>query len=283
MKRVFALLTSLMMLFVSSMSVYAEDNNLSNEYSVKNEYLEMKKMQKEPSSKLKKIGFSSQEIEEIKDLDVDKEYSSHIYSLQNYSEQELKNLDYSDEQIEKIRNFDGEVEALTLLGAKCKTYISRKSFSKSGDTTNAVLNFSFKWSGVPYFKFKDAVVFAWNNGLYVNKGKSYMNITYKGRYNSTMKQKATQDIVGTQDAGVIYTFPVKIGVMNVSQGSGVVYLSKKANVKELGTRVEYGHREIGGTPSASITVSGTGLSGSVGISFDKKTKTISYNTAKFTR
>lgn len=41
---------------------------------------------------------------------------------------------------------------------------------------------------------------------------------------------------------LIIHFIVDIGVMNVSEGSVVIYLDKKANIVEIGTRVEYGHR-----------------------------------------
>ena len=283
MKKFITTVMSLAILVVNSITVFADDSKtIYGDYAIKNEYLEMKQLQLESASKLKKMGLKSTEIDEIKSLDVDEEYSKHIYSLKDYSESELEKFNYTDKQIELIKNFNGEIEELTLLGASCKTYISKTSYSYSNQYTKAVLNFSFKWSGVPYFKYNDCLTFAWNNGLYVDKSKSYLNVTYKGRYDSTMKQKATQNILSTGDAGVNYTFPVDIGTMNVSEGSGVVYLDKKANIVEIGTRVEYGHREVTGTPSASVSIGG-GISGSVGISFDKKTKSISYNTARFKR
>lgn len=279
MKKIFSIVLSLSFLFVNIISVHADNSEFLKKSDVKNEYLEMKKLQSEPESKLRTLGFEDESIKEIKQLDVDKEYSNHIYSLQKYSNKELKQFNYSDKQINLIKNFDGDVSQLTLLGSSCRTYISKSSFVKSGNRTKAVLNFSFKWNGVPYFKYRDALVFAWNNGLYVDKNKSYLNVTYKGRYNSQMVQRASQKIIGTQDSGVNYTFPVNIGKMNVSHGSGVVYLDKIGDIREIGTRVEYGHREVVGTPSASLTISGS----SIGINFDKKTKEISYNTARFRR
>ena len=87
--------------------------NDSEETETINEYLKLKELNKKSESKLREIGYSDQDIKQIREYK--EAFSENIDELNELSNEFLSGLGYDNEQINIIRNFDGSEEEQVLL------------------------------------------------------------------------------------------------------------------------------------------------------------------------
>ena len=129
--------------------------NDSEETETINEYLKLKELNKKSESKLREIGYSDQDIKQIREYK--EAFSENIDELNELSNEFLSGLGYDNEQINIIRNFDGSEEQMIRASATCTVTRSKDSFyyDKTNKATNLVVNFSFKWNGAPLFRGTD--------------------------------------------------------------------------------------------------------------------------------
>jgi hypothetical protein len=114
---IFVLLTSLV-------GMAFADNQVSKQYvssakdpkvSIKNEYLELKKISSKTETELLELGYSSADILKIKNIT--EVYSSELKRRSQLSDEELQNMGYNQKQIDLLRSFTGSEEEIIALAA----------------------------------------------------------------------------------------------------------------------------------------------------------------------
>lgn len=227
---------------------------------VTNEYLKMKKLSNTSTTELKAQGLNDSDIQQIKSMDVKKEYSEHIKKLANYSEDKLKKSGYTSKQINAIKNYDGSEQMTEDSSSSVTVNTSEDYYNADDDRTDAVIDFSFQWDGQPFCKFTDSMAVCWSEGLYIDRGDSYCDVTYIATADgdnddsSTVRRDPSVDGAGT--VGAKFSFAVMTDFNTVTlanSGSGQVHLYKNSKVSMFGLRAGYVHAELSASPSISFT------------------------------
>ena len=248
--------------------------NDSEETETINEYLKLKELNKKSESKLREIGYSDQDIKQIREYK--EAFSENIDELNELSNEFLSGLGYDNEQINIIRNFDGSEEQMIRASATCTVTRSKDSFyyDKTNKATNLVVNFSFKWNGAPLFRGTDLMAVSNGERMYFHNN-SYLNVSYQPLNSSgvSSSKKISASIDGAGNTGASFKFKVlgNNGLTYAKSGQGKVYLHRKnEDIKQVGVGVTYGHSTLSISPSVSFPAS-------AGISFSSKVESIGPN------
>lgn len=277
-KRNLSAMLALMMLLASICTVGAYEapyvdarNDLPAICVTVSEYEVISELAKRSSTDLINAGYSAQEIQDIRNY---KElYVEHIVGLNDLSTEALKEHGYTDSQIYEIRNFTGSEAQIARIGATMTLQADITSLKYDGKYSRGTIIYSWLWNGIPEFKMKDIVAFAWNDWIVETQRSSvsYMNIQ-TGKY--TNEKSATYVTANLQTMGAAHRF-------NVSEDSNYSYaktgngsFTVRSDVqtrKDMYLYASYGHSEaIASAPSYSISVTGGGFS----ISFSLGVSTI---------
>lgn len=257
-----------MILQMFTICAYAQPSSSEPIVFQRNEYEAMKALEKEG-----KIDGTFRET-----------MKAHLYEMKLKDSSELKALGYTDTQINAIKAFDGSDEMMALASASVEYTIDIKSYtySSSKNISEAKVKIDYKWSGMPAFKSKDVLGFAWSNDFDVDLNKSYLKVTYtNANYPNTIKQ-VTYDIdeIGLNLAEVVFplhetkgTGSDLIGLTGL-KGTGYVYFTKAEKINVFKLYSSYGHTRVNINPGVDIGTSGltggitftTGTSNETGMS-----------------
>lgn len=239
-----------------------------------NEYVKLRDLSRKNDSALKKIGYSTEDIKEIRDYK--NQFRKHINTMNKLSNKELTGLGYDNEQINIIRNFDGSENQMIRASAKCTVTRSKSSFTytTSTKTSKLTVNIGFKWSGAPIFRGTDLMA-VYNGEQMYYTSDSYLKISYyplnSSGASSTKTVKAKIHDAGNTGASFSFKVLGNSGLSYAKSGSGKVYLTKKKKLSEVGVGVKYGHTTIKlGSPGVSFPLG-------VGITFERGIEEIGPN------
>lgn len=260
---------------MESKNVNLENKNINlSDEEIVNEYLKLKELNVKSDSKLRTIGYSTQDIKEIRTYK--EKFKKNIDDLNELSNSDLLGLGYDSEQVNIIRNFDGSEEQMIRASATCTVSRSKHSFSYDNinKITNLVVNFSFKWNGAPLFRGTDLMAVSNGEKMYFNNN-SYLNISYAPLNSSgvSSSKKILASIDGAGNTGASFKFKVlgNNGLTYAKSGQGKIYLYRKnADIKQVGVGVKYGHSTVSLSPSVSFPAG-------AGISFNGKVQSIGPN------
>lgn len=237
----------------------AKDSQTKTHKEITNEYLKMKELSKKSVSELKLQGLKDSAIQQVKSNDIKKEYSEHIKKMATYSNDELKKMGYTSKQINAIQNYDGSEQMTVDAASSVTVYTSKSSYEASSSRTDAVIDFSFSWEGQPFMKFTDTLAVCWSEGLYIDRSDSYCKVTYRasadGNQHATSTARVKPEIDGAGTIGARFNFDVMTDfntVTVVTGGYGQVHLYKKAYVSMFGLRASYVHAELNVKPGISF-------------------------------
>ncbi|MGX4601744.1 hypothetical protein [Faecalimicrobium sp. JNUCC 81] len=278
---------------ISSLSISAnaqEKNNLSvapseivfknsenivenEETETVNEYIKLKELSEKTKRELKSLGYNNNDIDSIKQYKDN--FKRNIKDLNDLQNEQLKSLGYNNSQIDIIRNFDGSEEQMIKASANCSVSRSKGSFyyDKTNKATNLVVNYSFKWNGVPSFRGTDIMAVSNGEFMYFHNN-SYLTVSYSDISNSgaSSSRKILASLDGSGNTGASFKFKTlgNNGLSFARSGSGKAYLHKKANITQVGVGVKYGHSTVTFSPGVSFPAG-------VSIGFSKNVQSIGPN------
>lgn len=193
----------------------------------------------------------------------------HFYTLQAFNEEELKIQGYSSEQIEAIKNFDGSEESIYRASATVSNDLLILERGYKSSSYYVVAKYIFSWSGTPNFLFTDAPTITSDNfyvdsSSSVNKSTAYYNlpsanISSSSSYSVTAFSKCNQHTAGINlpmkknitKSGVSYTVPCTTGHVTAR-------FSNANNLRQGAFAGIYLHNQItvAANPSLSLTLAG---------------------------
>ena len=241
-------------------STSAQDNS-SFVCKTVSEYEVIANLARRSSNDLIDAGYSLQEIQNIKNY---KElYVEHIGELNNLSTEVLKEHGYTNSQIYDIRNFTGAESQIARVGATVTLQVNITSLKYDGNYTRGTVIYSWLWNGVPEFKMKDIVAFAWNDWSVEaqRSNVSYMNIQ-TGKYIDNHPATYTEENVQTMGAAHRFNVSEDNNYSYAKTGDGSFSVKSDVHArKDMYLYASYGHSEIlASAPSYSVSTSGSSLS-----------------------
>ena len=127
------------------------------------EYTMIKKLQTSSTNELKEMGYSDEEIQEIKQLN----YEEALYERAQLPENELRDLGHTDEQIAFMKNYDGRPltnDEINLMSAELVETTYPPIWPDSASATKVVCHYYWEWKSKPVIygtAIKDVAVIAW--------------------------------------------------------------------------------------------------------------------------
>lgn len=245
-----------------------------------NEYAQVQKLQAKDNKTLKEDGFTSTEIQAIRNVD----YSAELKRRSALSSGELTSMGYSPREIVQLKSYDGsEIQAYSL-GASLTITISKGTksngryvYKSSTNRTYWQNNYSWSWSSKPAMMFTDTLGAGWAPTMSLNSSSS--TVYYKNYFsgNSAGTKKSSFVLKGT-NAAKSGNFPVADyyakGKYNwAHKGSGYIKVTASGKKRDVQMNIAYGHATWNVTPSISAPL-GIGFSFSDHVS--KIGKTVQY-------
>lgn len=217
-KRRLSLLIALILLFSNVIAYAGEgDLNVRSEKVVFNEYEMYKIMNEKNEKELKTLGYSKEEIKEIKELDFEKELKKRA----KLDKKSLKGLGYSDEEIEILKSFkDNEHisdEIMIQVAAQVDLTLDMYMSENTNNQTWLWCTFDWSWTKAPNFIIRDAVAFSWNGD-------------YTCLENTVSAEINFHNYKWDKDTKIDYTTKMKQGINPAENGVGFDF----AMIRDLG-------------------------------------------------
>ena len=251
-----------------------------NEYDAYKYYISLS------DAELLEGGFSKDDITYLRNLD----FKAELKKRADLPTSELRDLGYSDQEINKLRTYDGSDN----IQPYAATGLITSNLYKASPTQFKIM-FNWSWSSCPVFMKTDMIAIVWsatspsglalNSSLDKSSSNTYHNVTYYDTYTNKSTTKSIPVYPKNEYGGASSSF----SVAGVSEGYGYICWASKgggqitvnavgnSSISELFMRFEYGHTYIAGTPSFSISGSGS----SIGISFNATTKTEDFSSHRY--
>lgn len=219
-----------------------------------NEYELLKSLSTESNDALCQMGYTDNQISKINNLR--SAYADHLEEISHYDRAALENLGYTEAQINTLKNFNGSENQIMALAATLNLDLSIAyvTWSESANRTNARLDFSFEWSGVPLIKVADFLAISWNDWTINTKNAYVTYIPTNGTGISVTRAATYVANSGPTSMGAGFKFPMQINdtAQWAESGYGTVTLYHNYVRKDLSAYAEYGHFTIGVSPSFYI-------------------------------
>lgn len=222
------------------------------------EYEVFEELSEIPTKDLLARGFTSEEVQVIKDYD--KKYQEHIKELSSRSDDILLKFGYSEEQISIIRNYSGQEEETRSLSATLTIVATQKLFTWDRNYTTGKFSYKWQWQGMPMSKSEDIVAIGWNGWWATSENcyVRYYDMTTGDFVTSKSLTKVSPD--GNQGGigGIGYKF--KLRPLNTNsfaqKGEGSAYVQSDTHTqKDFFYYLSYGHTQLTASPSFSVSSS----------------------------
>lgn len=240
---------------------YVDDyDSEGSDIIVVNEIEMMSSLSHSSDEELLELGYSKDEIKEIRSFDFVKE----INKLDKLSDKELKKRGYTDKKIKKIREFDGTmISASEIVGDMTITY-RLHAFSYSSGRTSFANSMRWEWNQLPLFTFHDAIASSISEGMY-RHNSAYHQVWYydMGDKNDFVEYKIyDMDSAGEPTGLMGNTFDVNLYQVGDTEhpiamkGFAYFYWQKLDDVQQVSGYIKYGHTYISCIPTFKLTGSG---------------------------
>ena len=273
MKKIVSLLLIFIFMIMTITSVGANDNinegRVAGQTITCSELEGIEKLKNQSDQELINQGYTKNEIEEIRNLDPEKELLKRAQMDSNT----LKNMGYSDKQIETFKKYRNKSncitqEDITILASKMTVNTSHSGFThSSANGTRAYVHFTWAWSSLPLFRLNDMVAFRWGKGFSSSTSASSLKVTYRNETTGLTDSK-TFYIAGKEpNVGCHFKFPVnklEYGGDAISGRATVLLTEPDKNISTFEVVGAYGHTSINIAPSVSYPLGG-GISFRIGM------------------
>lgn len=258
MKKVTVFLVFIMIF--SSMGVYASEENNTIESTQISEYEVYMELLSKTDEELLKSGLTKEEIEEIRNFDLEKELKYRA----SLSDEDLKFLGYNDREIIELRNYvkEGSITPLHNGGSDSGGIFATLTLRTeliSHTSSRVMVQFRWQWNKAPvYFGGKEIVGFAWNGtdtagrplNVKINTSSSTHSVYVKANkipskwYYPGYK---VDDIYHSAKSEFAYGWRIDDSMAWSEKGSGIIYIDRTgtASIKQIGLNIAYGHTTIG--------------------------------------
>ena len=272
-KRIFTGGLTIAILLAFSFSIYADENDVTDLINdttsstnseeentiTQNEYLVMTSLNQKSNNSLMKLGYSSQEISDIRDYKTN--YKEHLNSLKDLDTNTLKNMEYDENQIEVIKNLNDSPSEIQLARASARVVIQFNGDLYPGSSrSNATINFWFSWKGMPSARGTDMVTMYNGAGMYYYEKQSYLNVkNFNTGSGKTTTSTIKPTMYGANNKCISFKFRTNVPYSKTcytKSGMGRVKMTRAKKIKEVGVRVAYGKGNVSLTPSISISSAG---------------------------
>ena len=235
------------------------------------EYDLIKDLQELSNADLVSGGYTEEEIEEIRNIDLD----AYVDQALSVSDQELRSKGMTFKEISDFRKTaeTDEAEAMRVLykGVRYNVYLTPDQFyySPSSNRTNLTFYMTWEWTSAPTARFTDIVALTTNDNKFIAKSQ-VTTVTYKYITAGTVAKTETPTTYTYGSKTATYSrFAMEKGynAAKVYAASGRIstYFQAKGKYELVAFSGNYGHAKVSVTPSVSI---GTGLA----IGFTPETK-----------
>lgn len=243
------------------------------------EYDMYRKLKSSTIEELKEMGLSSEEIEQVSQLDL----YSELKKRASYSNDVLYALGYTDEMINELRNAINRktVDEEMLMNSTRAAVLTLNVNTPTCSQTKYIFNYNFVWSSCPIFIKKDIVALCWaassSNGsplnVRINETQSYLKVVYTKTGNATALPTSSLKYSINNSYSSAYR-EVDMGYNYgdgdstwLKKGEGKVQLEAAGSgkIQELFFKIAYGHNQLFLT-STGVDFTGTGFS--IGFTFE---------------
>lgn len=231
------------------------DNNDKTVYNTSFSEIDLINEYKSKSDvELKKFGFSSSDIDDLRKLDPVNE----LVRLTHLESSEMKRQGYEDYQIEYIENLKVSPRS----AARLSLSVSENKFYYTSGNTTARMKISWSWSRVPFFTFTDKLVASISETMYYNDNNSYSRVKYYILETGKYAYSEVNDFKPEGPSSVVSTnIDVKRFKANgqewAKKGYAYVQFDRKAKINEVGVYGTYGHCTLSLNPSISLSSGGS--------------------------
>ena len=244
----------------SSVGVYASQEDNLIEVTQVSEYEIYTKLLAQTDAELLKAGLTNEEIEEIRNFDLEKELEYRA-SLSN---KDLKFLGYNDSEILQLRNLSkgGSITPFHNGGSDSGGIFAKLTLNTkliSHTNSYVIVQFNWQWNKAPvYFGGKEIVGLAWNGtdssgrplNVKINTSESSHSVYVKANkipskwYYPSYKVKDTYHAATSEFA---YGWRVEDSMAWAEKGNGMIFIERTgtAAIKQIGLNVAYGHTTVG--------------------------------------
>lgn len=284
-KKIISILIVISLLFsIFSISTFAVNVNLigTEEIIVINEWDEYKKIVSMSDAELLAMGYTSDEVAEIRAFD----YEEEIRKTAELNDEILTAYGYTDEEIIALRkaaameeipeNVIQEISTATMISVL--TYVSSGSRIESGKTMYYVnMKYSWQWDRIPFLRIIDIVAVAYNSSTSdqftyyaTSNNKVHANLQALAAGYTTRTQTKSWEYSVSKPNTISATFAIGVedndGVLThfAYSGHGTFQLTNRSNNARLYVDASYGHSIVNLLPSFSVNLDGV----DIGIDFD---------------
>ncbi len=249
----------LTMSFTTSAFASIEEPETGTTWEI-SEYDYIKCMQSKTDEELSKLGFSDEQIEELRNIDL----AQIAYKIKNSSDEELIERGLNSQQINEIKNTNNEEIILRNTLGKC-TYNMKAvklEYNSKKKISYLKTKLTWNWSAVPIQTLIDEVAVTTNESFYRNENSSYNKTTinyYKdGKKSNTRKTITVNQDTNSAGTGVYSQIPMVNSYSDdkhkwyAMSGSMYVAWKKTGNIRTVNTAGNYGHMIVYAIPSVSF-------------------------------
>lgn len=234
------------------------------------EYQAIKNLKSKSDNELRNIGYTDKEIMDLRNFD----YKNAIEKRAKLDKETLKSMGYSDKKVEQLKNFSGTEGEVIALSASA--YIYSSFYYTTNGARDWYINFNWNWADYPFYNKTDIIgvrVLGSVNGTVAAcspiPSGSYATIKYCSDRNiSRVLTTSTVGFSFVDTSAGKYTIPMYGGIAydsavgsNVNiyamSGYGSLHVNNSAPMDRLTWRMEYGHSTSSGTPTISVSTSGS--------------------------
>lgn len=273
------LLTLIFLLPTFATSSFATSSNVisTSESTTINEWDEYSKIISMSDKELSSLGYTANEVFEIRNFD----YAKEIRSRAALDDQTLKLYGYTDSEITKLREVANmkEITDAAIQSISTATMTSSLSYVSSGsrkenNTTMYYVNFKFswKWNKIPFFRIVDMAIIGFNSTsansftyCVQSNNKVHADLIAINSASSNITQTESW-VYSTEKANSIYAkFALGITDKNnnlthfARSGYGTFQLTSRSNKNRLYIDACYAHTTVNIVPSYSVSTSGVSI------------------------
>lgn len=268
-KKLLSFILAILMLCIPTTVAFAQTTDEAPQVYVINEEEMMEELQSKTDDELSEIGYSTEDIQEIRDFD----YFEELSKRAEFDDETLRLYGYTDDEISTLREYVNS-DGRTRLTISPNTLTISLGFISRMNGVRATFKLDWEWKRVPIQRNIDCVGAAWR----VDKGDKMYFIPYNDEYMTVTYKKINPAAGGPNSASENFKwngddFYTKVPILTSFAGSkdyfsysgtGRFTISVKNTTNErfetLSVAVAYGHYYKTVTIGISASLSATPFS-----------------------
>jgi hypothetical protein len=265
----FLMILGILSINLSVSHVYAVDKKENKVQIITvSEYDMYKETINKTDEELLEEGYTLEQTKELRE----KDFVEELKTRSKLDEKDLKDMGYDEEQIKILKNFSGTEAELYALSAKAEIKISEVCSSKSSDVSKCKITVRWDWTHCPMWLYTDIAAVGWTDGMYCDTSDddNRVILCWHNKYNNKVLNISDGRMIADTNKGVYVKHDIGRAQFSAYLKSGIMYITvkKKALVKEMAFIAKYGHSQVTGNPSVTLSKNGA----TMGIQFSRNVK-----------